>query len=137
MCHRKRDSHMWKRVLGLAALTVLMSAVLMPVQAQGRSRGGGRGPNLDEQMETLVEQLELTDEQAESVRDVLEMQGERRREVFEGGSGGGDREAMRAAMAELQEETNLQLAEILTEEQMVKFSEIQASRRRGPPPLRG
>lgn len=137
MCRQTRDGHMWKRILGVAALTVVMSAARMPVQAQGPGQRGGRGPNLDEQMERLVEQLELTDEQAESVRAVLEMQGERRREVFQGGSGGGDREAMRAAMAELREETNLQLAEILTEEQMVKFREIQASRRRGPPPLRG
>jgi len=84
-------------------------------------------------METLTKQLELTEDQAKAVRTVLEKQGKQRRELFQSSSG--DRAAMRSAMAELQEETNSKLAEILSDDQMAKFTEIQSQRRRRGPPL--
>jgi len=124
---------MWKRILGVTSCAVLMSAVLLPVEAQQRGQRGGRGPNLDEQIKALSTQLELTEDQAKSVRTVIEKQARQRRELFQ--SSGGDREAMRAAMADLQEETNSQLAEILTEDQMAKYKEIQSQRRRRGPPF--
>jgi len=127
---------MWKRILGVTSCAVFMSALLLPVEAQQRGqRGqrGGRRPNLDDQIEALTTQLELTEEQAKSVRAVIEKQGQQRRELFR--NSGGDREAMRAAMGDLQEATDSLLAEILTEDQMVKYKEIQSRRRRRGPPF--
>lgn len=124
---------MLKNKLGALAFAFVLAAFVTPLQAQQGGRGAGRGPNLDEQMAQLTEELDLTEDQAASVRVVLEMQAERRQELFAGG--GGDREAMRAAMMEMREETDLQLKEILTDEQMGKYTELMAARRqrRGPP----
>jgi len=124
---------MWKRILGVTSCAILMAALVLPLEAQQRGQRGRRGPNLDEQIETLTKQLELTEDQSDSVRAVLEKQGQQRRELFQ--NSGGDRDAMRAAMADLREETNAELAEILTEDQMAKFKEIQSQRRRRGPPF--
>ncbi len=120
-----------RKTIGALVLIMVGLAVAGPVQAQGQ----GRGPSLDEQMAQLSEQLELTEEQAVEVRKILEMQGEKRQEAFEGA--GGDRSAMRGIMQELQEETSLMLAEVLTDDQLAQYEEILAERRqrRGPPPF--
>jgi Spy/CpxP family protein refolding chaperone len=122
-----------KRVGGFAVILAL-GALALPLQAQQRGPGPGRGmgPDLDRQMAELTEVLDLTDEQAVEVRAVLEVQAEKRREMFAEGPRG-DREAMRAAMTELQEQTELQLAEILSEEQMEKYRAHVAERMRRPP----
>jgi hypothetical protein len=111
-------------VLGLALVFAL------PAEAQQRRQGGGMGMNLDDQMAQLTEALDLDEEQAEAVRVVLDARMERMQEIRS--SAGGDREAMRAAMMEMREQTNAELAEILTEEQMTTYTELMA-RRRGPP----
>ena len=120
-----------RTTIGALALIMIGSAVAGPLQAQRR----GGGPNLDEQMTALTEQLELSEVQAVEVRKILEMQGEKRREAFQGAAG--DRSAMRGIMQEIQEETSLLLAEVLTEDQMASYEEILAERRqrRGPPPF--
>ncbi|MDX1393300.1 MAG: hypothetical protein R3195_02870 [Gemmatimonadota bacterium] len=118
------------------ALAVVLTLMAIPVQAQQRGPGPGRGmgPDVDQQMAELTEVLSLSDEQAVSVRAVLEEQSEKRAEMF-AGAPPGDREAMRAAMVQLREETEAQLTEILTEEQMSAYREHVAERmnRRGPP----
>ena len=126
---------MFTKKTGGLAIVLALGAIALPVQAQQRGPGPGRGmgPDLDQQMEELTEVLALTDEQAPKVRAVLEMQGERRREMFAGGPPG-DREAMRAAMMELQEETEVELAEILSEDQMTKYRAHVAERMRGRRP---
>lgn len=123
-----------KKLSGLA-VAVALGALALPLQAQQRGPGQGRGmgPDLDRQMTELTEVLELTDEQTVEVRAVLEVQAEKRREMFAGGPRG-DREAMRAAMMELQEETATMLAEILSEEQMEKYRAHVAERMRGRRP---
>ncbi len=120
-----------RKTIGALALIMVGSAAAGPLQAQGR-RGG---PDLDEQMTALTEQLELNEEQAAEVRKILEVQGEKRQEAFQGA--GGDRSAMRGIMQEIQEETSLMLAEVLSEDQMATYEEILAERRqrRGPPPF--
>ena len=120
-----------RKTIGALALIMVGSAAAGPLQAQGR-RGG---PDLDEQMTALTEQLELNEEQAAEVRKILEVQGEKRQEAFQGA--GGDRSAMRGITQEIQEETSLMLAEVLSEDQMATYEEILAERRqrRGPPPF--
>ena len=122
---------MWKMRGTMAFAAVALMLVAAPLEAQRRGPGGrGMGPNLDQQIEQLTEVLSLDEEQVVSVRAILELQQERRRELM--GERRGNREAMRAAMMELQEETTTELAEVLSEEQMEKYREHVAQRRRGP-----
>lgn len=125
---------MRQRMLGVLGFALIAVAVAAPLEAQGRRAGGG-GPSLDEQMIMLTERLELSEEQAGEVRTILDAQGTKRREMFQGGGGGGDRSAMRGQMTELQEETTVMLAEVLNETQMVEYAKIQEEQRgrRGPP----
>jgi len=129
---------MKRKLLGTLVLGIVWFGAVVPVEAQGGRGGARRGPSLDEQVVTLTEQLQLTDEQAVEVRQIIETQNERRRELFdELRSGGGDRSGMRAAMEEVQEETDQMLSEVLNEVQIEKYRKIQAERRqrRGPPPF--
>ena len=121
---------MLKMRYGVLAAALALVTMAAPLEAQRRGMGP-RGPDLDRQMEQLTEVLSLTGEQVASVRAVLELQQEKRQELM--GERRGDREAMRAAMTEVQEETHASLAEILSEEQMKKFQEHQAQRRRRGP----
>ena len=120
----------------LALVTLAFTATTL--QAQGR-RGGGTGPSIDEQIEILTERLELTNEQADKIKVVLETQGEKRRKLFQGRAQDmvRDRRAMRSVIMEMQEEMNVILSEILAEDQMVKYEAILEARRqrRGPPPF--
>jgi hypothetical protein len=120
--------------LGAFAFVLALFAVVAPLEAQRGGPGGGRGPTVDEQIVALTDALSLTDEQVVSVRAVLEMATERRQEMFAGGPPD-DRDAMRAAMMELREDTDTQLGEILSEDQMEKYAELMAQRRqaRRPP----
>lgn len=122
---------MFRKIFAAAVVALAIVGFATPADAQQR-QGRGMGPNLDEQMAELTELLELDDEQATAVRAVFELQRERMRELRQ--SAAGDRESMRAAMMEMQEEANLQLAEILSEEQMGKYREYLAERRQGRRP---
>ncbi len=112
---------MFMKRLGMFAFGLALVGGITPLEAQQRGGpGGGRGPTVDEQ--------------AVSVRAVLETATERRQEMFAGGPPD-DREAMRAAMMQLREDTDTQLEEILSEDQMEKYTELMAQQRqrRGPP----
>ena len=126
-----------KRMIGALAL-VTLAFTATTLQAQDR-RGGGPGPRIDEQIEGLTERLELTNEQADKIKGVLETQGEKRRKLFQGRAQDmvRDRRAMRTVIMEMQEEMNAILSEILAEDQMVKYEAILEARRqrRGPPPF--
>ncbi len=128
---------MWTDRAGFAAAAVLFAAVMAAPVAAQQGPGGPprRGPGLDRQMRMLTEQLQLTAEQAVSVREILEQQGERRREAMQAAAG--DRSAMRSAMEEIRGETDTLLAEVLDETQMQTFRELRQRRAaRRPPPER-
>ena len=122
------------KMIPALALGLLAFAVAMPVEAQ---RGQGRmGPSLDERVAQLTEVLSLDEAQVPQVREVLEMEAEKRRETFQNLRGSGDRGAMMTAMQELQEETRTLLAEILSEEQLEKYdAHVEEMRQRRRPLL--
>lgn len=124
---------MLRKTFGAFAVAFALTALIIPLEAQQRGPGM-RGPSLDEQMVQLTDALSLTDEQVISVRAVLEVQSARRDEMLADGPPE-DRQAMRAARMGLREETETQLAEILSEEQMGKYAELVEQRRqaRRPP----
>ena len=125
-------------VVGLAAV----GALTTPARAQQEQRQRGR--DLEQRMEMLKQELELTEDQVTAVETIFAEQDERRRELFEGRSE--DRRAMREQMRAFQGEMDKELAEVLTAEQMKKLQELREQRRqqfrqgggrRGPPPTEG
>lgn len=121
-----------RRMIGAFALILAALAVAEPLEAQAQRGGRGFGMSLDDQMTALTERLTLDEEQATKVREILQAQTETRRERFQGARGSGDRNAMMQLMQELQEETETQLAEVLSDEQMEKYREYVAELRQRP-----
>ena len=121
-----------------AFIALAFIGVTVPPAAaqQGPPPGGRRMLDADERLARLTESLELTDEQVEQMKPIVEEQTRKQKELFE--SAGADRAAMRDAMMELVAETDAAYAKVLTEEQMVKYREMRQQRmRRGPPPEGG
>lgn len=83
--------------------------------------------------EELMAQLELSDEQAQKVAEILSAALDVRIEMIEEiRSGEGRRQGMREKMAEINDETEATLADVLSEDQMEKYNKILADRpRRG------
>lgn len=83
--------------------------------------------------EELMAQLELSDEQAPKVAEILSAALDVRIEMIEEiRSGEGRRQGMREKMAEINDETEASLADVLSEDQMEKYNKILAERpRRG------
>jgi len=92
--------------------------------------GGRRGPDPERMLEHLSEDLNLSDDQVDQVRPILEDQAERMKAVFEDDSLRGDRAARREQMDSIREETELQMESVLTEAQMELFRELPRKRMR-------
>ena len=105
--------------------------LLLPALALGQQRGGGP-PDLDVVMAELTEKLELTDEQAVEIRELLEIQTTESRTLIEearaSGQGRAGMAGMRERMVALREETDVAVEAILSEEQAVVYHELQVER---------
>ncbi len=91
-----------------------------------RDPGNMKGQFTDDRMAVLVDELKLTSEQQDQIKEIFASL----RESFQGMSGSGDdfesrREAMRSKMAEIE----TQIKSILTEEQSAKFGELKNQRK--------
>jgi len=111
-----------------AALALLLLAA--PAFAQ---RGGGNPEErLDRQMATLKERLKLTPEQEAKVKPILaesaKKASEARRKHMPDGPPPADREAMRADMRQIDDETSEALGKILTAEQTEEHKKMRAER---------
>ena len=106
-------------------------------QQQMGPGGGMGGPGnfdpaafVDRQMEELKEGLELTDDQEKQVREILTAGSETMRKAREEmQDGGGDFEGMREKMQQMREEQNQKIKAVLSEDQFVKYEQIQKERR--------
>ena len=89
----------------------------------------------EQRIQQMITDLEITKDQEAKFREVMGQVNEKRsaamQEMMANGPGG-DRSAMMAKMQELNTEAEKMLATVLTEAQMAKYKEQQASRR-GPP----
>jgi len=118
-------------------------AAALPGLAVSQQR---RGPDLDETMAELTEQLELDEGQATQIREVLLIQNEESARMMEearaSGQGRSAFGAMRERMQELRQGTDKKIKALLTEAQVARYEEILAERaaargeRRGPPGAR-
>jgi len=113
-------------------LTLLMVVMTGSVFGQGRQRMSAEEQKqaFESNFIELVASLELSEEAAPGVKEVLWAQQEKRTELFASLRGSGSREGMREKMGALQEETVTALADMLTADQLEKYQEIQESQRR-------
>jgi Spy/CpxP family protein refolding chaperone len=101
------------------ALAVLAAALSQPVLAEGQ----GPGPRADR----MVEELQLNEEQAAKVREIMKEQHAKHRAVLD--ESRDDREQLRAKRDALHQETRAKLAKVLDEDQMTRFDEMHKERR--------
>ncbi len=105
---------------GLVAFSTLATA---QEASQDTKKSGKRGfPTIEQQMERLSTQLNLTDEQKPKVKTVLEDQQKKMQELRSDSSL--DQEARREKFQALRKETEKKMKGILTEEQFQKYKEM-------------
>jgi len=111
----------------IAVLATLLIVTTWPTDLMAQGRGPGPVVT-DSLMDSYVSRLNLNDEQEASLREILETQSERAREMMGTARAGGREamEAMRPKLQELQEETNEQVEQLLNDEQIPEYHEIQA-----------
>lgn len=119
-----------------AYIAVISMIVLSAGVAQAQRREFSPEQMRERQQEAneeLMAQLELSDEQAPKVAEILSAALDVRIEMIEEiRSGEGRRQGMREKMAEINDETEATLADVLSEDQMEKYNKILAERpRRG------
>lgn len=124
----------WNRRSVVAGVTAVVLAFSTAAFAQ---RGEGkRDPQkmLDRQMSVLKDQLKLTPDQESKVRTILEDSGKKTHALMEKYGrpepGKGPSEEQRAAMRGAREETNTQLSQVLSADQLEQFKKFQAERGR-------
>lgn len=99
---------------------------------QGRGDPAAMQERINREIETVIDQLELTEEEADITRTILADGARQRIELMrEMRSGGGqpDFRALRESMAEIDLATEELLGEFLSEETMKEFREIREKRR--------
>lgn len=113
-------------ILGLAAGL----SVVPQTFAQGRR---GSPEQMQERMaartDTLLAQLNLTAAQAAPARAILEARNEQQLRLMAEARESGARRGMRAEMAALEDATEHELAEVLTEAQMKKYRQLREAQR--------
>ncbi|HMB93023.1 MAG TPA: hypothetical protein VKP65_19390 [Rhodothermales bacterium] len=119
---------------GLALL--LMSLWLAPATfAQGQRPSPERmKARMEANMEDTIQQLGLTDEKAALVRPIFQSSMEKRMEMMKNRQ---DREAMRTKMLELDQETETELAKVLSDKEMKAYKKLREERRAQRPRTRG
>ncbi|MDA1028170.1 MAG: hypothetical protein O3B41_03845 [Bacteroidetes bacterium] len=139
-----------KLIVGCSLFAILAFGSANVVLAQGR--GGQQTPAeqkaaFDANFASLTTTLALTEEQSPKVKEILWSAQEKRvktmMELRASGQAGGNREAMRGKMSELEKETVAALGDVLTADQLKKYSEVQAAQQQqrrgggGRPPGQG
>jgi Spy/CpxP family protein refolding chaperone len=106
----------------LACSTIAMA---QDASANKDAKKGGKGGrmSIEQQMEKMTKDLSLTDEQKPKVEAVLKDSAKKRQEIFADTSM--DRQQMREKMRPIMEEQNKKLKEILTPDQMEKYTKMQ------------
>jgi len=140
---RDVSDHSPARRLALASVAALLLILLAapawsqepPERERQRGRRGNGGPpDMDQVMERLTQDLELSEEQAAEVRPILEGQREKMqalRDEFGPPGDEVDRDAMRERMREIAEETDERLAQVLDEAQMEQYRKMRHRQMRG------
>jgi Spy/CpxP family protein refolding chaperone len=113
-----------RQLLVTAVLAVFLAA---PAYAQQGPRGP-KMPSADQRLDYLTDQLDLTAEQVEEMKPIIERQTKAQQELLEEQSR--DREQMREKMQELVKQTEDAYAEVLTPEQLETYRNLRRQRMR-------
>ncbi len=109
---------------GLVACSLMVNAQ----EAKGKGKGGKGGRmTVEQQMEQLSTNLNLTDEQKPKVKAVLEDTSKKMQEIFS--SAGGNREEAMKKMQPVREEQTAKLKGILNADQFAKWQKMEEERR--------
>ncbi len=121
-------SNVFKRLAVFAVL--LLTAGIVHAQRGNFSPEQMRA-RFEEQNKELAQKLALTEDQMPKFMEIMTASVDKRIDMIAEMRGRrGDRQGFREKMASLDEETIKNLAEVLTEDQMKKYEEIQANRPR-------
>jgi hypothetical protein len=107
--------------LSAGLLIIGFALITQPFSAEARGRfGSPKSP--DQIMERLSDRLDLTDEQVEAIRPIIEDKVLKMKEIR--GESRADRRAARTEIRKLRWDTAIKLDEILTDEQIEKYIEL-------------
>ncbi len=112
--------------LSAGLLITAIALISQPFSADAQGRFGTPGTP-DEIVQILTDRLDMTTEQAEAIRPILEERDLKRKEVWQ--KGGADRWTNRTEMQKLRLETEEKLGEILTEDQLEEYLEFRQEQR--------
>ena len=122
-----RGRYAFFATLTVVVLIAAFGLIAQPMFAEAKGRFGPP-KSADEIMLTLTERLDLTPEQAESVRPIIEDKVINHNEIR--GRTDTERKAHRAEMRKLRWNTEIRLSEILTDEQVDKYLELKQEQRK-------
>jgi Spy/CpxP family protein refolding chaperone len=122
-----REMYAFFATLAVVVLIAAFGLMAQPMLAEAKGRFGPP-KSADEIMQTLTERLDLTPEQAEAVRPLIEDKINVHKEIRE--KKDTDRKARRAEMRKLRWNTEIRLSEILTDEQVDKYLELKQEQRK-------
>ena len=103
-------------------LSVLTDAQKPKFEQAATQRGGGQGGRGGNMM-AAMQQLDLSAEQKEKIRTIMQDSREQMQTLRQGANGG-DRQAMREKFRTLMEETRTKVNDVLTDEQKTKLKEL-------------
>jgi len=115
---------------GLTGVILLALAVTFAFASPAAAFRKGPKKSPEEILAHMTDRLQLSDEQAEQIRPIIEDQVTKRRELFEKyhEQGRESRGQMRSEMQSLVEETDKQLEPILSDEQMAELKKMREER---------
>ncbi len=123
-----------RRLALLLAIGLMASLWLAPLTFAQRLSPEEMKERMAIRTDTLIQQLNLTAEQQDPVRAILEASNTKRLELTAQARESGSFGSMREDIGALNEETEMKLGDVLTEEQMATYKKIQeeqaAQRRR-------
>jgi Spy/CpxP family protein refolding chaperone len=127
----------------LAFGAVLAAGLVLAPQAgadaqseqQGRpDRGGQRGMDPKQRLERrvgmLTERLQLSEQQATQIRQILTQEQTQMEAVWQKAEGGTDRESLRPELQSIRQRTEQQIEGVLTEQQRTTYRELRESMRK-------
>ena len=128
---RSTEIQVVRELLGLAVIGfVLWLAAIgwLPVPSANAAPGAPRHGDPEESLARMQAQLNLTDDQVEQIRPILQNQSARRRALLERFYGK-ENGRMRVEMQKLWEVTRSDLAAVLTADQMAKWQQLREEHR--------
>lgn len=119
------------KYLSRTGLCLLLLAALVSVSvcAAAETAKPGAGEHREQMVSDMAARLDLTEDQQAKVLSIFEKSDEERRQIFKKYNGTGDRESVRSEMDQIRQNTDAQLATVLSESQMSEFREFMEEKR--------